>query len=177
MNVELPGLRRVREARVLTQKQLMARSGVGFVTISRIENSDPDRPYLVRPTNAHRLARALRVEPDELMSAEGTGVPLAPLHSVQQKATELLMILERDSLEAEQKDNDELRASVFKTALQAWRSLQRQRLRGEDVPPSMEEDYAAFIEPFIERMERMERAERNIRAEQLLRELREPVEA
>ncbi len=45
------------------------------------------------------------------------------------------------------------------------------------MPPGMEEDYAAFIEPFRGRMEGMGGSARSIRAAQLLRELREPVEA
>jgi transcriptional regulator with XRE-family HTH domain len=173
LNVELPGLKRVREARVVTQKQLAARSGVGVVTISRIENdTHPEHPgesYRVRPGNAHRLARALRVDLDELMSREGTGVPLGPLSSLQQKATELLMILERDALRAEEEDSDELRESVRDTALKAWLTIQRQRLRGEDVPAALERDYANFIAPFIERLEESHVVDD--RADELMREL------
>lgn len=178
MNIELPGLKRVREARVLTQKQLATRSGVGPITISRIENDSnpehPGEPYLVRPSNAHKLARALRVDLEELMSKEGTGVPLVPLSSLTQKATELLMILERDALRAEEEDSDELRLLVLDKALKAWRTIQRQRVRGEDVPPEIEEQYAAFIVPLIDHMKEGTEAHLDDRADELLAEM-EPV--
>jgi len=88
--IYLPGLRRVRDARVLTQKELDSRSGVGFVTISRLE-----RGFAARPTTAHRLAEALRVDMDDLLSEEGTGVPLGPLGSPIEEAKEQAAKLER----------------------------------------------------------------------------------
>src|SRR5215208_5446119 len=101
MLVKLEGLQRVREARVLSQRMLAKRAGVSFQTVFRIEHGLTE----ARPSTAHKLAQALRVDLDELMSKEGTGVPLGPLYSLQHKATELLMILERDALRAEEEDS------------------------------------------------------------------------
>ncbi len=56
-------LRILRERRVLTLRELAAASGIGFDTISRIENGHQDP----RPGTLRALAAALRVDPEELV--------------------------------------------------------------------------------------------------------------
>lgn len=56
------GLRRIREARALSQRDLSAKSGVGAATISRLE-SGLRRAY---PVTVRKLAKALSVEPAQL---------------------------------------------------------------------------------------------------------------
>jgi transcriptional regulator with XRE-family HTH domain len=58
----LRGLRRVREARGLSQADLAARSGVSRWTISHLERGRGE-PH---PQTTERLAEALGVEPAEL---------------------------------------------------------------------------------------------------------------
>ncbi len=59
-------LKREREHRVLTQKMLAREAGVGYPTISRIEND------LVEPhfSTIRKLAKALGVDPAELVKEE-----------------------------------------------------------------------------------------------------------
>jgi transcriptional regulator with XRE-family HTH domain len=64
--MRLPGLRRCREAALLTQADLAERSGVSEVTINRLEN---DR-HEARISTVRKLAEALRVEAFELMESE-----------------------------------------------------------------------------------------------------------
>jgi transcriptional regulator with XRE-family HTH domain len=56
-------LKRERESRVLTQKMLAREAGVGYPTISRIEND------LVEPhfSTIRKLAKALGIDPAELV--------------------------------------------------------------------------------------------------------------
>ncbi len=61
----LPGLRREREAKGLSQRQLALLSGVTTVNISRLENGQP----ATEPTTK-KLSKALRVPGSVLMSAE-----------------------------------------------------------------------------------------------------------
>jgi transcriptional regulator with XRE-family HTH domain len=64
----LPRLRYWRQRRALTQQQLAGAAGVSARAISRLE-SDPARP--AEATTHARLARALRVDPAELMASDG----------------------------------------------------------------------------------------------------------
>jgi transcriptional regulator with XRE-family HTH domain len=59
----IPHLRRIREARTLSQIELSERSGVAQSTVSRAENGLPVRHVTVR-----KLARALRVKASALRS-------------------------------------------------------------------------------------------------------------
>ena len=59
-------LKRERESRVLTQKMLAREAGVGYPTISRIEND------LVEPhfSTIRKLAKALGIDPSALVKEE-----------------------------------------------------------------------------------------------------------
>lgn len=59
-------LKRARERRVLTQRQLAKQAGVWHPTVSRIEND------LVEPhfSTIQKLAKALGVDPTELVEGE-----------------------------------------------------------------------------------------------------------
>jgi transcriptional regulator with XRE-family HTH domain len=61
-------LKRLREARGLTQRELARRAGLNPATIGRLEDGNGD---LTAPT-AERLARALRVKPEELIDEAPT---------------------------------------------------------------------------------------------------------
>jgi len=61
----LPNLRKIREAKFLTQRDLAIRSGVTEVTISRIETGR----HQATLTTARKLAEALGVEPSALVGA------------------------------------------------------------------------------------------------------------
>lgn len=63
----LPGLRRCREAAPMTQEELAAASGVGRVTIARLETGQSE----ARPSTTRALAKALGVKAAVLMSEEG----------------------------------------------------------------------------------------------------------
>ena len=57
-------LRELRLLNALSQRDLAARSTVAYPTISRLETGKEGPPY---PSTIRKLARALRVEPSELM--------------------------------------------------------------------------------------------------------------
>lgn len=59
-------LKRERERRVLTQKMLAQKAGVGYPTISRIEN-DHAEPHF---STIRKLAKALGIDPAELVKEE-----------------------------------------------------------------------------------------------------------
>lgn len=61
--VKLTRLKLLRERKALTQDDLAARSGVSRITIARLE-TDAAEP---RPSTTQKLARALGVEPEDLM--------------------------------------------------------------------------------------------------------------
>ena len=63
--VRLTRLRIVRERRALSQRDLAQKAGVSHVTIARIELGQ--EPY---PSTVRKLARALEVDPQALMSVE-----------------------------------------------------------------------------------------------------------
>jgi transcriptional regulator with XRE-family HTH domain len=71
----LPRLRYWRQRRALTQQQLAGAAGVSTRAISRLE-SDPTRP--AEATTHARLARALGVDPAELMAPDGGPAPPSP---------------------------------------------------------------------------------------------------
>ena len=63
---KLRALRATRERQFLTQAELAARSGVSRVTINRIEQQALEPRF----STIRKLARALRVQPVELVGAE-----------------------------------------------------------------------------------------------------------
>ena len=65
MKVDPETLRRERLRRALTQKELAAKAGVSYVTISRMENGSAGP---VKPPTLRKLADALDVAPDVLIT-------------------------------------------------------------------------------------------------------------
>jgi transcriptional regulator with XRE-family HTH domain len=63
---EVPNLKRVRNEYPLTVRELAEMSGVSYDTITKVENGHRE----ARPSTIRKLARALRVEPRELMEGE-----------------------------------------------------------------------------------------------------------
>jgi transcriptional regulator with XRE-family HTH domain len=61
-------LRDLRQRRVLTLQELEERSGVSYNTIWRLENGRTG----AQPRTIRKLARALGVEPEELVKVEGS---------------------------------------------------------------------------------------------------------
>ncbi len=61
-------LRRLREQRSLSQEDLARESGVNVMTIHRAEKGITRR---LRPSTRRKLARALGVEPQELLTEQG----------------------------------------------------------------------------------------------------------
>ena len=63
--IKLSRLRAVRERKALTQQELADLAGISRQTVVQIENGlEP------RPTTTRKLARALKVQPAELMPLE-----------------------------------------------------------------------------------------------------------
>jgi transcriptional regulator with XRE-family HTH domain len=56
-------IRRLRDARALTQQELAARAGITVAALSRIERNNAEP----RPTTRRKLAQALEVDPAELV--------------------------------------------------------------------------------------------------------------
>ncbi len=65
MRIEAATLRRERLRRALTQKELAAKAGVSYVTVSRMENGSAGP---VKPPTLRKLADALGLDPDVLIS-------------------------------------------------------------------------------------------------------------
>jgi transcriptional regulator with XRE-family HTH domain len=65
----LPHLRAWRDRKLLTQDELAEQSGVGRSTIARAEKGDEAVNY----TNIRKLAKALNISPDELLSPPDGG--------------------------------------------------------------------------------------------------------
>lgn len=63
--MKLPNLRRIRERKLLSQRALAAEAKVSPVTVSNIENGSDAELRTVG-----KLAKALAVEPEELMGDE-----------------------------------------------------------------------------------------------------------
>ena len=62
----LPKLKATREAKLLTQEMLAERSGVSRPSIARLERGDEEARF----TTIWKLAKALGVEPGELIGSE-----------------------------------------------------------------------------------------------------------
>ena len=63
MKVDAAALRRLRESRPLTVRELAESSGVSYNTVTMLEN----RHRTANPSTVRKLALALGVEPRELM--------------------------------------------------------------------------------------------------------------
>ena len=63
MEVDVARLRELRQQQVLTLRELEEESGVSYNTIWRLENGHTD----ARPSTIRKLARALGVEPGDLV--------------------------------------------------------------------------------------------------------------
>ena len=67
VRIDAEALRRLREGRPLTVRELAERSGVSYNTIIMLEN----RHRTANPSTVRKLAAALGMEPGELMVREG----------------------------------------------------------------------------------------------------------
>ncbi len=67
MEVDVHKLRRLREDRVLSQRELARMADLAYGTVWRIENGFP----AARTSTIRKLANALGVEPRELVKREG----------------------------------------------------------------------------------------------------------
>ena len=67
MEVDVAKLKRLREERVFSQRELARLAGLTHQTVWRIENGYPK----ARPSTIRKLAAALGVEPRELTKREG----------------------------------------------------------------------------------------------------------
>jgi transcriptional regulator with XRE-family HTH domain len=67
VEVNVDRLRALRNQRVLTLRELEQRSGVAYNTIWHLENGKRG----AQPRTLRKLARALDVEPEELVKTEG----------------------------------------------------------------------------------------------------------
>jgi transcriptional regulator with XRE-family HTH domain len=63
---EVPNLKRIRNEYPLTVRELAEMSGVSYDTITKVENGHRE----ARPSTIRKLAKALGVEPRELMTRE-----------------------------------------------------------------------------------------------------------
>jgi transcriptional regulator with XRE-family HTH domain len=68
MEIDVEKLKELREARALSLRELANEAGVGHNTIYRIEHGQGN----VLPRTVRRLAKALDVEPRELMKRSGS---------------------------------------------------------------------------------------------------------
>jgi transcriptional regulator with XRE-family HTH domain len=60
-------LRKVRDKRLLSQRELAERAGLSPTTILKLESGRVDEPH---PRTIRKLAEALEVDPDELVRGE-----------------------------------------------------------------------------------------------------------
>jgi transcriptional regulator with XRE-family HTH domain len=67
LKVNVDRLKALRHQRVLTLRELEQRSGVAYNTIWHLENGKRG----AQPRTLRKLARALNVEPEELVKTEG----------------------------------------------------------------------------------------------------------
>jgi len=67
MEVDVPKLKELREEAVLSQRELARMAKLAYGTVWRIENGFSE----VHPATIRKLARALKVEPKELVKREG----------------------------------------------------------------------------------------------------------
>ena len=68
VEINVQKLRELRQLRVLTLRELEARSGVAYNTIWRLENGKTG----AQPRTIRKLAAALGVEPEELVKVVGS---------------------------------------------------------------------------------------------------------
>jgi transcriptional regulator with XRE-family HTH domain len=68
MEVDVAKLRELRRRRVLTMEELAQKAGVGRNTIWRLEHGVMG----AQPRTIRKLARALGVEPEDLVKTEGS---------------------------------------------------------------------------------------------------------
>jgi len=68
MEIDVEKLKELRETRALSLRELANEAGVGHNTIYRIEHGQGN----VLPRTVRRLAKALSVEPRELMKRSGS---------------------------------------------------------------------------------------------------------
>jgi HTH-type transcriptional regulator, competence development regulator len=66
MEVDVAKLKRLREDRVLSQRELARMSGLTHATVWRLENGHKE----ARPQTIRKIAEALGVEPKELVKRE-----------------------------------------------------------------------------------------------------------
>ena len=67
VEVDVEKLRRLREDRVLSQRELARMAGLAQGTVWRLENGFPE----ARPSTIRKLAEALGIEPRELVRSDG----------------------------------------------------------------------------------------------------------
>ncbi len=67
MEVDVQKLKRLREDRVLSQRELARMANLAYGTVWRIENGHPE----ARTSTIRKIAAALGVEPKELLKREG----------------------------------------------------------------------------------------------------------
>ena len=67
MEVDVQKLKRLREDRVLSQRELARMANLAYGTVWRIENGFPE----ARTSTIRKLAKVLGVEPRELVMREG----------------------------------------------------------------------------------------------------------
>ena len=67
--VDMGKLRELRQKRVLTLQELGERAGVAYNTVWRLENGKTG----AQPRTVRKLAKALSVEPEELVRVSGDG--------------------------------------------------------------------------------------------------------
>ena len=163
----MDGLRRVRDANALSQKELAELAGLTNVTVSLIENGQPARPSTVR-----KLANALNVPPEELLYKEVTDIPLGKRLAGYPKraAHQLAGLLERDLALAQHSGDPEALASVSAKAWKAYTSLKERKSRGEDMPDHLIRWYELIIGQALDYAERKQRRA-DEREDALLREL------
>ena len=70
---QLPGLRQARERRLMTMRELSARTGISTSTIVNLEAHGQE----ARMSTARKLAEALNVEPEELLGVSEEGLEAA----------------------------------------------------------------------------------------------------
>jgi transcriptional regulator with XRE-family HTH domain len=63
---EVPNLKRIRNEYPLTVRELAEMSGVSYDTVTKVENGHRE----ARPSTIRKLARALGVDPRELMKGQ-----------------------------------------------------------------------------------------------------------
>lgn len=118
-------LRQLRTRHQLTREQLRERSGVSERHIARIEASET--LLTVRPSTAERLARAFRVEEDDLASDELLGIDNRQRSQARQQARTSARARGQRSSKATHVEFNQLKL----VALRMWSGLSRRELARE----------------------------------------------